>query len=389
MVFVNLLYLTFFPTYIFSDKPNLGQAILFLSFPVFVFFQVGFRDFKLKMNSIILVFWIVGAVLVFTSISKFSFISFNMMMNHVRILVYSIVIALSYSLFEKYEVSHYDLKKALKLLVIPVFIFVLFQFILPGNPIEHAITRKPAFDYTGFRIGGPFDWSYVCSFVLLPIFFISLNDLLSKFSLYDFFVFLVSFVFIVLSQSKSAYLALVVGMFIYLLVNVFYSKYVGRLILFLSLGSLLLFSYVVSNAEDFHHLFNFFENVSRGTVDGSTLTRLRQISISLDLLSNNYFFGYPKLDMVIENSYFYYLYYHGFVGLLAYLFFVLSMIFFSFRGLRNSVDNRSLQIGILILCCSIVFFGASASITDANKSSYFLYFILGGYMSILNRGRVQ
>jgi hypothetical protein len=133
----------------------------------------------------------------------------------------------------------------------------------------------------------------------------------------------------------------------------------------------------------FAHVIGFLKN--RG-VDGSTTNRLHQFEVVRLTLENNLIFGFPTRYIVIENAYMHYLYNYGVLGLTNYI--ILFGCFFidACLRLKKIVSKRNgndvgLYIGMVCCAGSVFIYGLGASPTDANKASYFFYFIYGVFIA--------
>ncbi|MEI9752332.1 O-antigen ligase family protein [Moellerella wisconsensis] len=390
-----LILIVFFPTYLISENITISQGVLFIFFPLALCAFQLFKKIIIYPDPVITVFFICTLYFFISSATKINILNEWIFVTHFRYIFYFLTFILTYSIFNSYSISINSFYKSLTVVYFFIFLFIIIQILIPQSYFESLFSKKPAFDYTGYRIGGPFEWSYILAFTILPIFMMNLHNIIynKKYDFINLFIIITSLIFIILSQSKSAYLALFLSILIYF---IFCSiRSIKALITFVILTFiLLLLSYFLFDnitTDDFSHINNFINNANNGSIDGSTLNRINQIKKALILLENNFLFGYPSADMVIENSYFFYAYFYGLIGLLTYLFLFSFLLFISFRNMKKYFTHPSLNtlsVGIFFLTFSVFIFGASASPTDANKASYYFYFLWGAYVSIIKRNEL-
>ncbi|WP_220466163.1 hypothetical protein, partial [Colwellia sp. 6M3] len=164
-----------------------------------------------------------------------------------------------------------------------------------------------------------------------------------------------------------------------------------KLLFYLSFLIFLIVLGIILNPDMFLHFSNFYNALVSGGVDSSTNTRLNQFEVLDVTLESNFLLGYPLKYVIIENSYVHYFYNYGLIGV---VFFVVTKLIFlidSFIKIDqinkvNSGINLGLYIGISCMVFSVFIFGLGSSPTDANKSSYFFYFLYGNFISVAKNG---
>ncbi|HCG6789354.1 TPA: O-antigen ligase family protein [Vibrio parahaemolyticus] len=382
-----LLTIVFFPTYLFGNNTSSGQVVLFAIFPMvlsiaWLLAVAGSKENKFESSFFLNVILFIFGLNFITIISKLDFIDTKDVFNHMRYLCYAFVFSVSYDFARKIDLKLNKLSNTLYVISILSVIFVLLQIIMPNSTFVDLITKKPAIDYLGFRLGGPFEWSYIFSFCLLPTLVMGIYQFTRKegnFATYAISIFVL--IVFLLSQSKAAYLSLLFSsLFLFLFSILKYKNNFRLYFLFFSALSVLIV--VVSvYGEMFSHIANFISKVNSGDLDGSTTSRINQLKNVSYTLDNNLIFGYPIKEVIIENAYFHYLYNYGFLGLLAYIILIFSFFCDSILRLYNAIrsDNTNsyigLHLGMVCFTGSIFIYALGASPTDANKSSYFFYFI--------------
>lgn len=389
----SIFFITFFPTYLFGGTSN-GQIVLFSTYFVFiVLIGICFLfKYRLIVPLISLVYLLVGVIVLFTVVSKVDFIAVNLLINHCRYFVYFLVFIISYNVAYRFgDIRVFESR--LYLLALFICIFIVFQLIAPNSYLIQLVTHKPPFDYLGFRIGGPFEWSYIYAFSIFPIVVCALDRFIREgFSfvlLPAFFLFL----FYLLSQSKAAYLSFVLFYFLYFLLSIYFVKN-NRKLYFLSaalflMGALL----VLTNLDKFAHVIKFFVEINNGSVDASTQTRLNQIANVQYSLEDNLLLGSPSKYVIIENAFAHYLYSYGFVGFIGYCIFIVINITQSFINLKNVYSYKlkeylPLSIGYFFMNLTIPIYALGSSPTDANKSAYF-YFVTFAFLLGCTRKKID
>jgi hypothetical protein len=391
-------FIVFFPTYLFGSTST-GQAYLFLFFPIILLITYLFlaflnhnqyKGFKVPFLGVVL--FIYGVLILVTSLSKLSFIDFSLFINHFRYFSYALILCLAYNISNLLIGKCEELNSTLFTIFFFVVAFIFLQLLFPDNSLINLITKRKLSDYLGFRVGGPFDWSYVFAFCSIPVVFSFLHGLVrgeNNIAL-TFVGYLVFFAFF-LTQSKAAYISFVLLVVIWTVFSFFNYKRNRKLLFYLSFLIFLIVVGIIFNPDMFLHFSNFYNALASGGVDASTNTRLNQFEVLDVTLESNFLLGYPLKYVIIENSYVHYFYNYGLIGV---VFFVVTKLIFlidSFIKIVqinkvNSGINLGLYIGISCMVFSVFIFGLGSSPTDANKSSYFFYFLYGNFISVAKNG---
>jgi hypothetical protein len=384
--------IVFFPTYLFGDSASKGQVFLFLSFPLVLFFTWLAKsalsgNYNISYPFIAYAIFAVFVTTFFTIVSKVSFLNASLLVNHFRYLAYLVVFVLSFSLALKMRITVKDLEWILFRVSFLAFLFIVLQLIVPNSFPVKVVSQKPALDYLGFRIGGPFEWSYIFCFCMITTLFMGMHQFFRKEGQQRNYV-ITGLILItyLLSQSKAAYISLFVFLFFLVVYSLISYKKNTRIFIAISIGFLISTGILIVFWDMFSHIIGFVEKASSGHLDSSTTTRLKQFSFAKYTLENNFFLGYPIKYLVIENAYVHYFYNYGVLGLSSYITLFLAFFFDALLRLKKASKanfgmNIGLHLGIVCLVGSIFIFGLGASPTDANKASYFFYFIYGAYIA--------
>jgi hypothetical protein len=331
--------------------------------------------------------------IILTFTIKLPFSSIAELINHSRFLFYLLVFIITLNILNHLYVVPTQFKKGLDLTILSLFIFNIVHILAPD--LVSMINKRSIWDSRGISMGGPFVWSYIFSFLLIPIFYFHLNLLLSKFSLKIFLLTLFSLTAMLLGQSKACYIALVVTLINYMFISIYYrldnrrKVYVGGLFF-----TVLVVTLLINFPEIFVGVINGFTALLNSEVDASTSGRLRQINIALLSVANGnvseFMFGIKVPSEIIENAYFSYFYKYGVVGIMSLLLFYLYLAFVSYKYVNDAIKNKydlislSIIIGFNAMVVALPIFSVGTSPLDANKSSYFFFFIWAVVLYIRN-----
>jgi hypothetical protein len=391
--FLCLFYLIFFPTYLFGSTSS-GQVALFFSFPLLLLlislFHINLNNFIRKIPITIYLVLLLGCIIFITTLSKLHFIDYQLFFNHLRFFAYSFILFLSFSLNRFFSLNQNELKVVLSVVFFFVLLFLLFQYLKPDSTIIQLVTKRKLIDFSGFRVGGPFDWSYIFAFCSIPFIFCFLHGAVrQENSIFFNTIGVLTFFVFFLSQSKSAYIAFFLLFISWFIFNLYNYKNNLKLIAVCTFFVFVVVVFVFSNLDMFSHFLNFIDSYSTGDTDASTTTRLNQISNINITLNNNFLMGTPNLYIVIENAYAHYLYNYGLLGLFCFISLFLFLFCDAvFKVKKMNARNQGRDLGVYIgICCfifSVFIFNLASSPVDANKSSYFFFFIYGCYLSVFS-----
>ncbi|OUR82257.1 hypothetical protein A9Q75_05940 [Colwellia psychrerythraea] len=381
------LFLIYFPTYILGRSNSVGQILFFITYLLTALSVLLIINRSLKISfpaeegiSILLVF----ILIILSFIVKIPFSSIQELINHSRFLFYLLVFLTILNILHKSKVSPPQLKKGISVTILSLFAFNLMHVLVPD--FISIINKRPIWDFRGISLGGPFVWSYIFSFFLIPFFYFYLHLLLSKFNFKNLFSVTFILICMLLGQSKACYIALAFTLVNYTLVSMYYKLDNRRKIYF---GALCFCLVVITLLSVFPLLFsgviNGFTSLFSNEVDASTSGRLRQINLTLLSLTDGniseFIFGVKVPSEIIENAYFSYFYKYGIVGVSGLILFYLYLTFVSYKYLNDAINRRydlvslSVILGFNAMVVSIYIFSLGASPIDANKSSYFFFFI--------------
>ncbi|PMO50576.1 hypothetical protein BCT08_23540 [Vibrio splendidus] len=380
-----LLSLAFFPTYLFTSSNSTGQQFFFVTYLMlllcsnFLYFR---KEYYYPKKEVLTVF-ITSAFIIITTLSKLSSLDLGGFVNHFRFVFYSLVLLLTFNLCCRLNINSKSVLSVFYIFLISCVIFTLVHIYKPE--LVAFINPREAYSFRGISIGGPFVWSYIFAFVILPIFFYFMTLLASEFKFRYAICSFLCLGLILLSQSKAAYLSIFTCYFLFSIIFIYY-RLVGYKNVILS--SVFIFLIILLIFQNYSHELNTvstaLETLQDGGVDSSTAGRLRQITSVLAILDgtdlSTTFFGVTGETLIIENAYFSYLQDYGLFGLLGLLFFMFALFVISFSNLKNSIVNFkadtkliALNISFFMMVISIPIFSLGSSPIDANKSSYYLF----------------
>lgn len=377
--------LIYFPSYIVSDSNSIAQISFFLFYlTLLVLFCLLLENplvFTLPDKGLSIVFFTFVCIAL-TFIPKVPTSNLVEFVNHSRFLFYFLVFVTSYQIMVRLAVPYEKFLYGLNIIVISLVIFNLIHLIYPQA--VSVINNRPIWGFRGISVGGPFVWSYIFSFFLLPVFFVYFHLTLLRFNFVRFVLLTCVLILLLLGQSKACYLALVVCLLNYFIVAFLTNKVSRKKLVFIFLFfSFLITSALVMLPELFSAIIEGFTSILEGRIDASTSGRIRQITIATEALSSGdvipFIFGEDVPVEVIENAYFSYFYKYGVVGLFSLILFYGYLIFVSYKYLFYALIRNYSDISVAIFFAfnattlSLIFFSAGSSPIDANKSSFFFF----------------
>lgn len=396
-----LLYLVFYPTFLLANSAGESQVYLFVSFPailIFFYLLLSSGSSLLKINAAAISILISFFLLFSTIVSKLDFIDFRLILSHIRYLSYFVVFAVSVNLAFRSRMTIEHLWAVILFISAAIMAFILLQILFPGNVMVATVTNRAASDWLGYRIGGPFVWSYALAFCLIPVF----ATLFAKSLMQPFSYFRVAFLILISAvifggQSKAAYLAYgLIALFVPMLCVLRGSR-PGTIISlgFMYLSLLALSSFMLNNLSDFGNIARALQSLADGTFDASTQTRLNQLSLAMVTVDRNLLFGHPEEHIIIENAYGHYLFTFGLVGLMVFIALLSRLAFLvsaELRWLRQyDVGGQyvPLAVGMLMFVLSVFVFSVGSSPIDGHKTSYYFWALLGAFFGVVQRLRAS
>jgi len=266
------------------------------------------------------------------SIDHFSFFHISVLIKPVLIFLYTIFF---YSLFIRFF-SHSDLKgfaKALTWLLICQLIFIGLQVVLGDHPVLMIFNHKEVETGFGVRAPGTFDWVYItCYFLSFYLIYQLLDLLMFKKAFSNLIILFFILIAIVLSQSKTGYLATLLICIYFFCFSIYAQIGIAKKLFIMFIAATVsLTSVVILLGIEFQYIEKFIELITEGRMDASTSTRKKQIILALSEGLSNWYSGSPLAfkGIIIENAYLDYLFRYGILGLLQYLFVLGFMITYS------------------------------------------------------------
>lgn len=378
--------LIYFPTYVLGRSNSLGQIVFFISYLVVISLVLLATQKSLyvrlpKNESISVLF--IFSVIIFTFLLKIPYSTIPELINHSRFAFYLFVFLIVLNILSNSNISPKQMKKGVDLTIISLFVFNILHLIKPE--LVSLINNRPMWGFRGISVGGPFVWSYIFSFFLLPIFYIYLHLVLTKFSFRNLFALFFILSCLLLGQSKACYLALAFTLLNYTLISMVYKLDNRRKIYAGAFCFLIVIILTLSAFPSFFSgVIDGFISLLNGKSDASTSGRLRQINLAISSIKDaniiELLFGVGVPEEVIENAYFSYFYKYGLLGAGAIVLLYTYLFIISYKYLKYAIRNRydsislSIVLGFNAMTISLFIFSLGASPIDANKSSYFFFF---------------
>ncbi len=232
------------------------------------------------------------------------------------------------------------LQKSLEIFVLTGGFLNLFYIVLAYLPGNNS-NIKSVLLYGELRLRGLLVDPNAYGGFLVTVFFLCLplliNEKIKFKKIFYFIVFLSSFIGLVLTTSRSAYLAFVAGSFAVLLLGKKLKKYIAHIFLMFVLSFLFLYIFVPDT-------LSFL--IARITSVSQVLSRLELIEIGLNLFAQNpllglglgYYYELSRLsfgDAIIHNTYIWILVETGIIGFLIFFFFVVHVLQTNIRLIRK------------------------------------------------------
>jgi hypothetical protein len=368
-----------------------GQRVLYAAFPIVLLFLLALTVLltgKIFLSSLAYLLLVAFLVFSISLIAKFSFLDARLVATHWRYLAYAVIFIAAYNLSMQFGLKVATIEKSVFFAFVLVVIFVLVQLIYPEMWLINAVSNRRVIGSLGLQIGGPFVWSYSLGHLLILIAFTLLARLgFQQAGLPSKVLLMVCLLLIALSQSKAVYLAFTF-LAIYLITVSFGSKARGKKsapFLWLTIASILAFSAIWFSGQELGNITRFLESFAAGGIDASTKTRMNQIALVTQAISQNPLFGYPIRYLVIENAYAHYVYYFGVVGLLTYFVILGSIGVTNWSICRATLSDarftpmRPFAIGFLAYSVSTIILSLAYAPLDGHKTAYVFWFLLGCY----------
>ena len=387
-----LLFLCYWPTYIVPglgfDALQKAHYVMVALFAVAVGWLNGVKYVVPKLALLYLLPLFVYLLVFPQILDKTNFFHIGLIL---KVFTFSLFIVASYSVLRK----NFNLENTARLtgvfyvILLLQLLFVLLQLIFGDTSWLAWWNHKEVTTPWGKRAPGTFDWVYsTCYFLTFFIPLLLLNSVNSGYKLLNALLLGAVLIVILLSQSKTGYLATVL-VFIYLFVFMWLSRAqgTGRIALLYVVMALFLVGVLLYSGIELEYISNFIDLITRGSTDGSTYTRLHQTKLAVGEGLAYWYKGSPDVlrGVVIENAYLDYLFRYGIWGLAQYLFFigllVLSSGVVAYKAIAQAKAKLiAQQIAVLALCChvsmiALAFYSLSAATADAYKSSMWTCFV--------------
>lgn len=388
-----LLYVVFFPIFAFGSGMSPGQSYLYVTLPLIMLsflFLIGYFNWKAP-RGLTLFLACVSTIYCASLFSKFSFLDVPIVLAHLRYLSYLIIFIAAYSLCRYFRLGFSSITFIIYFLYISIISFIILQLTLPDTKVVSLVTNRSILHpWLGIQIGGPFIWSYSLAFILtLPLSLFLSGILYSDRKALFIFLTISTLVIFFLTQSKSAYLALMLIFTVFFILYYRMLSFGNRFLLTFSMASFfaLCFYYFSKYLSHLGNIERFINSLTEGQLDASTNARYNQLSYLGDSLRENPFFGYPQDYVIIENAYGYYTYFFGVVGAFVYILLLIILfrllLIIAFRDSRANTEFFGLKVSFAIFVASAFIFSLSNPPLDSVKTSGIFWLLLGGYFAVL------
>ncbi|MBZ9610296.1 hypothetical protein [Rheinheimera maricola] len=387
-----LLFLCYWPTYIVPGLPvdalQKAHYVMVALFAVAICWLNGARLVMPKLAVLYLLPLLVYLLVFPQILAVTTFFHIGLIL---KVFTFSLFIVAVYSVLRKsFNVNNTpSLTRLFYLVLLLQLMFVALQLVFGDTTWLGWWNHKEVVTAWGKRAPGTFDWVYsTCYFLTFFIPMLLLNSVRSRYKFLNAILLGAVLIVVLLSQSKTGYLATVL-VFAYLLLFMWCSgaKASGRVALLYLLMAVFLLLVLIYSGIELEYISNFIELISSGSTDGSTYTRLHQTKLAVGEGLAYWYQGSPDVlrGVVIENAYLDYLFRYGIWGLMQYLVFIGLLVLISGVVAYKAVQqaNAALipnQTALIALCCHISMvalsiYSLSAATADAYKSSMWTCFV--------------
>ncbi len=383
-----ILWVIWFPTYMFGESVSYSQKVLFLSLVVLCLVYLiplllnrtinlpkGLAFLCLTMVTIMSMHFLITE-------NSSSVIEF---LNVFRYPTYLLILSVGTlgggsdaEINKKYELP---LTTAFNIIIFLELSFLVFQYNYPRHPFVMAFSRSHISSFLGIRLSGSFDWSYAFTFFLqfycIYYFFIYIY----KRSIFAFLLFIATSIAIFTAQSRTG-----IGSYFLIMSYIMFfaskskTKLIPKVIIVMMM---VLIAIAVVSSDDFTYIKN--KMVSEHGKLNITRYLARQAQLRHILKSDGIelLFGNSKAeDLTIENAYGDYLYRYGVGGLICYLAFV-AILIMSARWIVTIAYNqenenlKALGMAIYGMTISVPLYSFACSPLDGHKISILYYLMFG------------
>lgn len=387
-----VLFLCYWPTYIVPGlSVDASQKMHYVLVALFALAIAWLNGVRLVVPKLALLYLLPLIVYLFVFPQILASTNFFHIGLTLKVFTFSLFIVAVYSVLCK-SFNVYNTNQLTRLFYVVLLLqlgFVMLQLVFGDMAWLGWWNQKEVITPWGKRAPGTFEWVYsTCYFLTFFIPLLLINSVKSNYKIFNALLLSVLLMVILLSQSKTGYLATVL-VFVYLLVFMWLSGTPGarRVALLYMVMTVFLVLVLLYSGIELEYISNFIELILRGSTDGSTYTRMYQTRLAVSEGLTYWYQGSPDVlrGVVIENAYLDYLFRYGIGGLIQYLLFIGLMVLLSgvvaYRAVKQSNARLiPLATAVIALCChvsmvALAFYSLSAATADAYKSSMWTCFV--------------
>ncbi|WP_297481106.1 hypothetical protein [uncultured Photobacterium sp.] len=393
ILYIAFISLLLTPAFILPGGIQMAQKVYFVLeggvlLSIFIVYISIIKEYKIPNCNIFCIMFLLTTIIIISNLFNNALLNGSSLLATIRYPLYFFIVLLFYNLSR--IADYYKIEKLCVYFFIITSVFTIFQCFSIFEPFVKLYTDGYN-SFLGLRVNSIFRYSYLyavfINFFIGFFFAIYIRDKQKRHLLYI----LVLFIFLLLTQSKTAYLSLFFTISILLLLYLINENIDISSKLFVS-TAIIIFSCVIIYilfvffSDKISHVLNFI-NYINGTagIDGSTQTRLTQFNTTkylIDQMGSDILFGLGSNgsgSIILENAYLDYVVSYGILGLLCYVCLIFYFIFMGggdFRKLLTSYTSP-FTIGFLCMSVSLLILAFSSSPTDAYRSSFIIYALVG------------
>lgn len=391
----------FFPIFTPFTNSSIGSIILNLNLILFsiyslVKYKLNFNQSIIKINIFYVFMVIIGLI-----VSKEKMI-FRDFYEFQRPILYIVAFFIGEKFLKKIK-SMKEFNRVLENIFNIFIILNILKILNYKNLIFSLYQRNKLFLQP--RVSGtfisPYDYAY---FLIFPLFFFFEKYLKTQ-KLKFLFKSIIVLISIICTQSRSQFITLIYSLILYLIYKLIFEKNKREkirllrilFIVFFSLGGIVIkfwdkiylkLGYLISGLQ------NILNNGITG--DPSGQIRYKQMIFAIEEFKKSFFYlgnGPQKLTgFIFENQYILYLYRYGILGIFYNVILMFILFKLAFKLLKCLKISKNNETKIAIVSFSIFIFSTpiailSNNIIDQIRISFFFYFLIGFYNSILKANK--
>ncbi|EAQ66014.1 hypothetical protein MED121_02345 [Marinomonas sp. MED121] len=405
-IYILTVFVLFFPQFQSFIGLILEQLLAVIVIVTSIVFFITLYPLRIRLIHVLIFF----SFLVLITISLIRGLDENFQMNDIFELSKPFYLGLTFALSYSINWDINKIKKYFSFIIICFFIlgfFGIFESVSNiGNTIGHTIYK----DMRGgvqFKAVASFISPYVfASILMIPFFYFFCMTFATNFKLFSFLGMLFFLLLILLTQSRTVLISLVITLFIIPFVTNFSKAYVGNkrvslFIVFIVFLSFIFLPIIVSVIEtNFKYIFQGLNLLYLNVIDfnferfiystPSISNRYEQIVFVIDNIDIIPLVGVNigKSQLNPESLYAMYLYRVGFIGIFIH-FSIICICFIKCllvaKTYKNDTVFNSIFMSIAFYMISLPFSYASSALNDQVRSGFIFYMIVGMVFSFYNK----